>query len=216
MVIQRRYVPLLFLMCVHCLQEKKKFWRNLFNIFLDLLSISVLVSYGMHSFHTSEYNYVYICYIEKQIYNNVQKKKKNLHTKKHCIRIVLAYTFLRLWSQFFLETCIQMYIYFLDFYPATRMWTENPVTIQRNAVILTITCVYSRVVDMSKEKSIFVIIFNYFVTATLWICILRIHHVGLYLLSSITWHCLPPHISDFMWGWNKKNKKKTKLNSKKT
>lgn len=89
MVIQCKYVPLLFLMCVHCLQEKQSFWRNLFNIFLDLLSISVLVSYGMHSFHTSENNYVYICYIEKQIYNNLQKThKKTLY--RDCISLYIS------------------------------------------------------------------------------------------------------------------------------
>lgn len=111
----------------------------------------------MYSFHTSEYNYVYICYIEKQIYNNLQKT-----LYRDCISLYISKA-----VKFFLKKLAYKCIYFLDFYPATRMWTANPVTIKRNAVILTITCVYSRVVDMSKENAFFVIIFNYFVTATL-------------------------------------------------
>lgn len=59
--------PLLFIH-VHCLQ-KKELWSKLFNIFLELFSIPVFVSYGMHSCHTSKYDYVYML-----------NREVNLHT----------------------------------------------------------------------------------------------------------------------------------------
>lgn len=123
--------------CVYTVFRRNKVFDVIYLIYFQTCYQSVLVSYGMHSFHTSENNYVYICYIEKQIYNNLQKThKKTLY--RDCISLYIS----KAVKNFFLKLAYKC-IYFLDFYPATRMWTENPVTIKRNAVILTITCVYS-------------------------------------------------------------------------
>lgn len=72
---------------------------------------------------------------------NLQQPTKNTQKKtlyRDCISLYIS----KAVKKFFLKLAYKC-IYFLDFYPATRMWTENPVTIKRNAVILTITCVYS-------------------------------------------------------------------------
>lgn len=50
---------------------KKELWSKLFNIFLELFFIPVLVSYGMHFSHTSKYDYVYMLNREANLYTNL-------------------------------------------------------------------------------------------------------------------------------------------------
>lgn len=105
MLIEYRYVPLLLLMCVHCLQreEKNMFWSNLFNIFLELLAVSVLVPYGMHSSNTSNYNYVYMFNRGANLHNNLQTEP----LYRNCISLYISKAVKLI---LFFKTCIQMYI----------------------------------------------------------------------------------------------------------
>lgn len=119
--------------------EKKELWSKLFNIFLELFSIPVLVSYGMHSSHTSKYDYVYMLNREENLHTDLkkQKKSKTIPLYRNCISL---HIFTAVKSILFLKTCIQMYIYFPDFYPTTRGQQMPP----QFAVALAVSGVYSR------------------------------------------------------------------------
>lgn len=58
--------------CTLSPEKKKKLWSKLFNIFLELFFIPVLVSYGMHFSHTSKYDHVYMLNREANLYTNLK------------------------------------------------------------------------------------------------------------------------------------------------
>lgn len=77
-------------------------------------------------------------------------------------------------------------IYFLDFYPATIGSVEE--SCNKPEVMSTVCRVYSRVVDISRTRSLFVVV------SARQQCGYVHNVVGLYLLSSITRLCLPLQI----------------------
>lgn len=57
------------------LSPEKELWSKLFNIFLELFSISLLVSYGMHCSRTSKYDNVYLLNRETNPHTNHTNNK---------------------------------------------------------------------------------------------------------------------------------------------